>query len=141
MTRSATAVWNGSLKEGEGHIDANSGAFVGLPYSFAKRFGEEPGTNPEELIASAHSGCFAMASSAELGNAGITPESVTATAAVTLEPVDGKPTVTKSHLTCTVVAPGADEAAVRAAVNGAKAGCPISRLLNAEITLDLTVQV
>src|SRR5439155_8548428 len=110
MKRTASARWQGTLKEGSGTMEASSGAFRALPYSFRTRFEDQPGTNPEELIAAAHASCFAMASSAEMGNAGITPASVEVTAAVTLEPKDGKPTVTTSHLTARVNAPGADAA-------------------------------
>lgn len=140
MVRKASAVWNGSLKEGNGKMSSDSGVFSNTPYSFGTRFGEEKGTNPEELIAAAHAGCFSMAFSAELGKAGIVPESVSTTAEVTLEMLEGGPTVTKSHLVTTVVAPGADKAAIEKAGSDAKAGCPISRLLNTEISLDLTIQ-
>lgn len=139
MERSATAVWHGSLKEGTGAISLESGAIRSQRYGFANRFENEPGMNPEELIAAAHSGCFSMAFSAELGKAGIVPEKIETTAKVTLEPRDGKPTVTRSHLDSRVSAPGADEAAIRNAADDAKAGCPISRLLNAEITLNLAI--
>jgi lipoyl-dependent peroxiredoxin len=136
MKRTATATWKGSLKEGEGRFSASSGAFSDLAYSFRTRFEDEPGTNPEELIAAAHSACFSMALSAELGKAGVTPESVETTANVTLEPVDGAPTVTKSRLTVVATIPGGSEDVFRQAAEDAKKGCPISRLLNAEITLD-----
>jgi osmotically inducible protein OsmC len=141
MKRTASAHWEGSLKEGKGRLDSTSGALKATPYSFHTRFEEQPGTNPEELIAAAHAGCFAMASSGELGKAGITPASIDVSAVVTLEPVDGKPTVTTSRLETKVVAPGADAAKVREAIEAAKAGCPISRLLKANIELDLRVEV
>ncbi len=139
MVRKASAVWQGSLKEGKGSINAASGIFTDAAYTHGMRFGNDEGTNPEELIAAAHAACFSMAFSAELGKAGITPESVSTTAAVTLEMLDKGPTVTKSQLTCEVSAPGAEKEAVEQAAANAKAGCPISRLLNAEISLDLTV--
>ena len=139
MDRSASAVWNGSLKEGKGTISSQSGALKALQYSFAARFAEGVGTNPEELIAAAHAGCFSMALSAELGKAGFTPDSIETTAVVTLDLHD-KPTVTKSHLTTTAKIPGIDKAKFDEIANGAKAGCPISRLLAAaEITLDATL--
>ena len=142
MIRQATAVWSGGLKDGKGNLTTGSKALSGVPYDFRMRFEEAPGTNPEELIAAAHAGCFSMAFSGELGKAGITPQSIETTAKITLVPVDGKPTVTKSELTMTVKAPGADRAAVQAAADGAKAGCPISRLLsNLEITLATTIEV
>lgn len=137
MVRHANAVWNGDLKGGQGRLNSQSGAFKDTPYSFRMRFEDEPGTNPEELIAAAHAGCFAMAFSAQLGERGITPDEVNATARVTFENL----TITQSALECTVRASGADEAKVREAAEAAKAGCPISKVLNAEITLDLTVQV
>lgn len=140
MIRKASAVWQGDLKSGKGTMTAPSGVMTNAAYTFATRFEDKPGTNPEELIAAAHAGCFSMAFSAELGRAGMTPERVETTAAVTLETVDGKPTVTKSHLTVKVKVAGADKAKVLEAANGAKAGCPISRLLKAEITLDATVE-
>lgn len=139
MVRTASAVWQGSLKEGKGTINAASGVFADAPYTHGMRFGNDHGTNPEELIAAAHAACFSMAFSAVLGNAGITPASISTTAAVTLEILETGPTVTKSHLVCEVSAPGADNAAVEQAAANAKAGCPISRLLNAEISLELTI--
>jgi osmotically inducible protein OsmC len=135
MIRKASAVWNGSLKEGKGTISSESGVLVNTPYSFSTRFENVRGTNPEELIAAAHAGCFSMALSAQLGNAGITPESLETTAAVTLEKTDAGFTVTKIHLDLTARIPGGDAAVFEKAAQAAKAGCPISRLLNAEITL------
>src|SRR5437879_504851 len=133
MIRKASARWDGGLKDGKGVVSAQSGAFKNLPYTFATRFEDKPGTNPEELIAAAHAGCFSMALSAELGKAGLTPESIETTAEVTMEPVDGKPTVTRSHLRTRVRLPGADQAKFDSAAAAAKAGCPISRLLNTNI--------
>lgn len=142
MIRQATAVWSGGLKDGKGNLTTGSKALNGIAYDFRMRFEEAPGTNPEELIGAAHAGCFSMAFSGELGKAGITPERIETTAHITLEPVDGKPTVTGSRLVMSVKAPGADRAAVQAAADGAKAGCPISRLLsNIKITLETTIEV
>ena len=139
MDRSASAVWNGSLKEGKGTISSQSGALKQMQYSFAARFAEGVGTNPEELIAAAHAGCFSMALSAELGKANFTPESIETTAVVTLDLHD-KPTITKIHLTTKAKIPGIDKAKFDEIANGAKAGCPVSRVLAAaEITLDATL--
>jgi osmotically inducible protein OsmC len=135
MVRKASAVWNGSLKEGKGTISTESKVLSNAQYSFSTRFENGIGTNPEELIAAAHAGCFSMALSAQLGGAGITPESIETTAAVTLEKVEAGFTVTKIHLDVTAKIPGADAAAFEKAAQDAKAGCPISRLLKAEITM------
>jgi osmotically inducible protein OsmC len=135
MVRKASAVWNGSLKEGKGTISTDSGVLSKTQYSFSTRFENGAGTNPEELIAAAHAGCFTMALSAQLGNAGITPESLETTAAVTLEKLEAGFTITKVHLDVTAKIPGVDRAAFDKAAANAKAGCPISRLLNAEITM------
>ncbi len=136
MQRKATAVWKGGLKDGKGTISAESRAFSELAYDFRRRFENEPGTNPEELIAAAHAGCFSMALSGELGKAGLTAESIRTTAAVTLEMLDAGPTVTAIHLDLVARIPGADRAAFEKAANAAKEGCPISRLLKAaKITL------
>jgi osmotically inducible protein OsmC len=135
MIRKASAVWNGSLKEGKGTISTDSGVLTKTQYSFATRFENGAGTNPEELIAAAHAGCFSMALSAQLGNAGITPESIETTAAVTLEKLETGFTVTKVHLDVTARIPGVDVAAFNKAAADAKAGCPISKLLKAEITM------
>jgi osmotically inducible protein OsmC len=140
MDRSASAVWHGSLKEGKGSISTQSGTLKDTQYSFAARFAEGVGTNPEELIAAAHAGCFTMALSAELGKAGFTPDSIETTAVVTLDMHD-KPTVTKIHLTTKGKVPNIDKAKFDEIAKGAKAGCPISRLLAAaEITLDATLE-
>lgn len=141
MKRKASAVWQGGLKDGKGNITTDSGVLKDTQYSFSTRFENGIGTNPEELIAAAHAGCFAMAFSAELGKAGITPQSISATATVSLDMPDGKPTVTESHLEVTAKIPGADKAKVLEIANGAKAGCPISRLLKANITMNATVEV
>jgi len=139
MQRKASAVWKGGLKDGKGSISAPGGVLNNTPYSFTTRFENAPGTNPEELIAAAHAGCFSMALSAELGKAGFTPDSIDTTAVVTLDMHD-KPTVTKSHLITKAKIPGIDKAKFDEIAAGAKAGCPISRLLAAaEITLDATL--
>jgi len=135
MVRKASALWKGSLKEGKGTISTDSGVLSNTPYSFSTRFGDVRGTNPEELIAAAHAGCFTMALSAQFGEAGITPESLETSAAVTLEKTDAGFTVTKIHLDVAARIPGADPAAFDKAAANAKAGCPISRLLKAEITM------
>ncbi|MCA9514090.1 MAG: OsmC family protein [Myxococcales bacterium] len=138
MKSTATAVWQGALKDGTGKISAAGGAFTDTPYNYGKRFegATGPGTTPEELIAAAHASCFSMALSAELGKAGFTPHQIRTEAVVTLKPVDGKPTVTGSHLTTRVRIDGIDDAKFQEIAAGAKAGCPISRLLDTEITLD-----
>ncbi len=131
MQRQATAVWQGGLKDGKGVITGASGAFRDLPYDFHKRFENEVGTNPEELIAAAHAGCFSMALSAELGKAGLTAASIRTTASVTLEMLEAGPTVTAIHLDVTARIPGAAPPAFEQAALAAKEGCPISRLLKA----------
>ena len=136
MKRSASAVWKGGLKDGRGTVSAGSGVLSNAPYNFSMRFENEKGTNPEELIAAAHAACFSMALSLFLGNAGMTAESINTTATVTLEKVGDAFTVTSSHLDTTVTIPNADRAKFQEAAEGAKAGCPISRLLNTKITLD-----
>lgn len=136
MKRSASAVWNGSLKTGTGSLSAPGGALKSTPYSFNSRFASGAGTNPEELIAAAHSGCFAMALSGVLGEAGFTPDKLEVTAEVTLDNVPPAGwTVTASHLSLTGKIPGIDDAKFQELAAKAKAGCPISRLLNATITL------
>ena len=141
MKSKASAVWQGGLKDGKGTISADSGVLNNVPYSFSTRFEGAKGTNPEELIAAAHAGCFAMALSAQLGEANITAKSIESTATVTLEKTDGGFAVTSSHLTVVVHAPGANRAAVEKAADNAKGGCPISKLLNAKISLDATYQL
>jgi osmotically inducible protein OsmC len=136
MKRSASAVWKGGLKDGRGTVSAGSGVLSNVPYNFSMRFENEKGTNPEELIAAAHAACFSMALSGQLGNAGMTAESISTTATVTLEKVGDGFSVTSSHLETTVRIPNADQAKFQQAAEGAKAGCPISRLLNTTITLD-----
>ena len=139
MDRTASAVWNGSLKEGKGTISTQSGVLKDAQYSFAARFESGIGTNPEELIAAAHAGCFTMALSAQLTNAGFIPDSLETSARVTLDMHD-KPTVTKIHLTTNARVPRIDKAKFDELAAAAKSGCPISRLLAAaEITLDATL--
>ena len=136
MKRQATAEWAGGLKDGKGTITVESRAFHDLAYDFRKRFESDPGTNPEELIAAAHAGCYSMALSGELGKAGLTPERIRTTAVVTLEMLEAGPTVTGIHLDVVARIPGAAPAAFEQAANAAKEGCPMSRLLKAaRITL------
>jgi osmotically inducible protein OsmC len=125
--------------DGKGTITTDSGTLKDTQYSFKTRFESGVGTNPEELVAAAHSGCFAMAFSAELGKAGLTPESISATATVTLDKVGDGFSVTQSHLDVTVKVPGADKNKVLEIASAAKAGCPISKLLNAKVTMDAKV--
>jgi osmotically inducible protein OsmC len=140
MKRTASAVWQGSLKAGKGALTAPGGALKNTEYSFGSRFESGAGTNPEELIAAAHAGCFAMALSAELGKAGFTPDRLDVTAEVSLDNVPPAGwTVTASHLVLTAKIPGIDAAKFDAIAAGAKAGCPISRLLNAKVTLAATL--
>ena len=136
MKRSASAVWNGGLKDGKGAVSTESGVLSTTPYNFSQRFESEKGTNPEELVAAAHAACFSMALSLFMANEGLTPESISTTADVTFENVNGAWTITSSHLQTAVKSPNADPAAFQKAAEGAKAGCPISRLLNTNITLD-----
>lgn len=135
MKRTAHAVWNGSLKEGSGKFDVGSGAIKDLEYSYKTRFEGAPGANPEELVAAAHASCFSMALGAQLGEKGITAQAIETTCEVTFENL----TLTKSALATTVTATGADRAKVEEAAAAAKAGCPISKVLNLDITLDLKI--
>lgn len=136
MKRSAEAYWVGGIKDGAGKISTESGALTQIPYSFSKRFGDEKGTNPEELIGAAHSGCFAMALSGELTKNNITAESIDVKAEVSLEKQGEGWNIPAVHLIVTVAAPGADKNAVELAAKSAKANCPVSKLLKAEITMD-----
>ena len=140
MKRKALAVWQGSLKEGKGNISTDSGALREAQYSFGTRFENGVGTNPEELIAAAHAGCFSMALSGQLTNAGHPPDSVNTTATVTMEKTDAGFTVTNVHLDVTARVPGIDQAGFETAANNAKTGCPISRLLKAEITMEARLE-
>jgi osmotically inducible protein OsmC len=140
MKRNGSAEWRGNLREGKGTLSTNSGVLEDTPYSFSTRFEDEPGTNPEELIAAAHAACFSMALSGQLGNANMTAESIRTTASVNLEKTEAGFTITAVHLDTTAKIPGADRAAFEQAAENAKAGCPVSRLLNAEITMDAKLE-
>ena len=139
MKRSGSAVWQGGLKDGKGTVSTESGTLSNVAYNFSKRFENEKGTNPEELVAAAHAACFSMALSMILGMAGMTADSIDTKATVTLEQVDGGFSVTSSHLDTTVKIPNADKAKFNEAVEKAKAGCPISKLLTAKITMNATL--
>lgn len=139
MKRTGSAVWQGGLKDGKGTVSTESGVLQSVPYSFAKRFGEEKGTNPEELIGAAHASCFSMALSAVLGEAGMTADEISTSAAVTVVPADGGFAITAVHLTVKAKIPGASEEDFQKAAAGAKAGCPVSKVLNAEITMDASL--
>jgi osmotically inducible protein OsmC len=136
MKRSASAVWEGNLKDGQGTISTESGVLSQTSYSFSTRFENGRGTNPEELVAAAHAGCFSMALSAELGKASITPKSIHTTANLTMERLEAGWTVTAIHLDVNARIPGSDKERFEAAANAAKAGCPISRLLNTKIAME-----
>lgn len=138
MERKASAVWKGSLKEGKGTVTTESGVLKDTQYSFTTRFEHGTGTNPEELIAAAHAGCFTMALSAQLGNANLTPESLETSATLQFEKTEQGFTVTAIHLTTRAKVPGASEADFETAAQNAKSGCPISRLFagNTKISLD-----
>ena len=140
MQRTASAQWKGGLKDGKGTISTASGVLSNTQYSFSTRFESGAGTNPEELIAAAHAGCFSMALSAELGKANITPQSIETKCTVTFEKKDAGFTVTESHLDVKVKIPGGNKAAFDKATADAKAGCPISRVLNTKITLSATLE-
>ena len=139
MKRNASAIWKGGLKDGKGTISTDSGVLADTQYSFSTRFEDGAGTNPEELIAAAHAGCFSMALSGQLGQAGLTAESIRTTAAVRLEKTDSGFAITSVHLDVTAKVPGADQQAFETAANNAKAGCPISKLLKAEISMNATL--
>ena len=136
MKRKASAVWNGGLKEGKGALSSASGVLNSTPYSFATRFEDKPGTNPEELIAAAHAGCFSMALSAILGESGVTPESISTTATVTIEKQGDGFAITESHLEVRAKVPGLQEAKFMEAAGKAEEGCPVSKVLKAKITMD-----
>lgn len=135
LKREANAVWTGGLKDGVGRLTSSSGVLRDTPYSFTTRFEQTPGTNPEELVAAAHAGCFSMALSGVLGENGLKAERIETRATVTLEKLEAGWTLTKVHLDLSARVPGADPAKLRAAAEQAKAGCPISRVLKSEITL------
>ncbi|HSS20034.1 MAG TPA: OsmC family protein [Pyrinomonadaceae bacterium] len=140
MKRNASAVWNGGLKDGKGTISTDSGVLANTQYSFSTRFEDGIGTNPEELIAAAHAGCFSMALSGQLGKAELTAESIRTTAAVTLDKLESGFAITKVHLDVTAKVPGATAEAFQTAANNAKAGCPVSKLLNADITMEARLE-
>jgi len=140
MQRKASAVWKGGLKDGRGTVSAPSGALKSTQYSFSTRFENAPGTNPEELVAAAHAGCFSMALSAQLGNAGMKPENIETTATLTMDKQDAGWAVTGIQLDVNARVPGADKAAFDKAAQAAKEGCPISRLLNTKITMNARLQ-
>ncbi len=139
ITKSANAHWQGSLKDGKGTISSDSGALNGHPYSFATRFEGQRGTNPEELIGAAHAACFSMALSGVLADAGIVPESIDTRSSITVGKQDSGFTITRAHLTTTIRAKGSRDA-ILAAAEKAKATCPVSRLLRAEISLEASVE-
>ncbi len=136
MKRSASAMWNGDIKTGKGTISTDSGVLSNSQYSFATRFENGKGTNPEELIAAAHAGCFSMALSGQLGEAGLVAQSIQTKATVTIEKSAGGFTITAVHLDLTARIPGASRQAFETAAENAKSGCPVSKVLNATITLD-----
>jgi osmotically inducible protein OsmC len=133
--RKASAIWNGNLKGGNGTFSVGSGVITKVAYDFGKRFGEDPGTNPEELVAAAEAACFSMALSADLEKAGFLATSVETSASLTFEPKDGKPTVTRIHLDSVAKVPGVDADAFAKIADGTRQNCPIARLLKTEITL------
>ena len=136
MKRNGSAVWRGGLKDGKGTVSTDSGVLSNTQYSFSTRFEDGKGTNPEELIAAAHAGCFSMALSAQLGNAGMTAEQIQTTASVSLDKTDGGFAITAVHLDVRAKIPGADKQAFETAANNAKSGCPVSKVLNATITME-----
>ena len=140
MKRRGSAHWEGGIRDGRGTVSTDSGVLSEAQYSFTTRFEDGKGTNPEELIAAAHAGCFSMALSKQLEDAGMKAESIDTKADVTLEKTDAGFTITKVHLDVTARIPGGEQAAFETAANNAKAGCPVSRLLNAEITMDAKLE-
>ena len=140
MKRKASVQWEGDLKSGKGTVSTESGVLRDVAYSFSKRFGDEKGTNPEELVAAAHASCFTMALSAELGKLNLVPARLRTSCTVTLDKADGGWSVTESHLELTAKIPGASEEAFRNAAAAAETGCPISKLLKAKITLDAKLE-
>ena len=140
MKRTGSAKWSGNLKEGRGTVSTESGVLAETQYSFSTRFEEGTGTNPEELIAAAHAGCFSMALSGQLEKAGLTAEEIRTTASVTLSKQEGGFEITAVHLDVTARIPAAEQAAFETAANNAKVGCPVSRLLNARITMEARLE-
>lgn len=140
MIKKGWAVWQGGIKDGGGTMSTETGVLREAPYGFKARFEDGKGTNPEELIGAAHAGCFSMAFSLMLGQAGLTPEKIETHADVTLDKVGEGFEITSSHLTVSARIPGADQATFDEIANKAKAGCPVSKLLNAKITMDATLE-
>lgn len=140
MKRKASAVWNGGLKAGKGAISTDSGVLSNTQYSFSTRFEQGIGTNPEELIAAAHAGCFSMALSAQLEGAGLTAESIKTTATVNLDKTEAGFTITAVHLDVAAKVPGASQQQFDTLAGNAKAGCPVSRLLKADITMNAKLE-
>src|SRR5882757_8506213 len=140
MKKSGSAVWQGGLKDGKGAISTESGALKDYPYGFTSRFEGKPGTNPEELIGAAHAGCFTMALSLILGEAGLTATQMNTSAKVTLEQVEGGFAITAVHLTLKAKIPGTDQKTFEELANKAKAGCPLSKVIKATITLDAPLE-
>jgi osmotically inducible protein OsmC len=140
MQRKASAIWKGGLKDGKGAVSASSGVLSNTPYSFVTRFENTPGTNPEELIAAAHAACFSMALSAQLGGAKLTPSSIETTATLSLEKLDSGWAITAVHLEVVGRVPGADNAAFQKAAEDAKSGCPVSKVLKANITMSAKLE-
>lgn len=140
MKRKGSAVWQGGLKDGKGTVSTESGALSDKQYSFSTRFEQGTGTNPEELIGAAHAGCFSMALSGQLNQAGLNPESIQTTATVSLEKGDAGFSITAIHLDVRAKVPGATQQAFETAANNAKSGCPVSRLLNAQITMEARLE-
>jgi len=140
MDRKASAVWKGGLKDGKGEFSAPSGVFSHVPYSFKTRFEDAPGTNPEELIAAAHAACFSMALSAQLGAANLTPETINTTASLKMEKLDTGWAITTIHLDVNAKVPNADDAGFQKAAENAKTGCPVSKVLNAKITMSARLE-
>ena len=140
MKRKASAIWKGGLKDGKGSISTDSGVLSDTQYSYSTRFEDGIGTNPEELIAAAHAGCFSMALSGQLGQAGLTAESIETTASVSLEKTDSGFAITTVHLNVRARVPNASQEAFMTAANNAKAGCPVSKVLKAEITMDAQLE-
>jgi lipoyl-dependent peroxiredoxin len=139
MKRTATAVWNGSGKDGNGNLTTQSTTLNKTQYSYKSRFEEGVGTNPEELIAAAHAGCFTMALAFALQSAGLTADSLETTSTITLDMSSGTPTITGSHLELKAKIPGVDNAKFQEIAKGAEQGCPVTRVLKAEVTLDATL--
>jgi lipoyl-dependent peroxiredoxin len=141
MDRKGSAVWRGSIREGKGTVSTESGTLAAAPYSFTSRFEHGAGTNPEELLGAAHAGCFSMAFSGQLGAAQLVAQSIETTATVTVEKLEGGFAITKVHLAVAATVPGADRAQVELAAANAKAGCPVSKLFNAPISMELALVV